>query len=82
METWTKRVLLAVAIVLSASNAFAQERQGSGQAHVVDPDLERKDIDIDAFDSEDFELGVYYGILSIEDFGSDTVAGVRAAPRD
>lgn len=63
---------------ICASNVAAQQSEG-GQAHAVDPDLERQEIDIDAIDSEDFEIGVYYGILSIEDFGSDTVLGVRAA---
>lgn len=78
MEDWVKRVFLATALSVFAGNVAAQQN-GGGQAHAVDPDLERQEIDIDAIDSEDFEIGVYYGILSIEDFGSDTVAGVRAA---
>lgn len=78
MENWFKRVFLAAVLAICAANVAAQQREG-GQAHAVDPDLERQEIDIDAIDSEDFEIGVYYGILSIEDFGSDTVVGVRAA---
>lgn len=78
MEDWIKRLLLTGVLSVYASNVAAQQNEG-GQAHPVDPDLERQEINIDAIDSEDFEIGVYYGILSIEDFGSDTVAGVRAA---
>lgn len=40
---------------------------------------ERRDVDVDALDSENFEIGAYGGIMQIEDFGSDTVVGVRAA---
>jgi len=76
MENWYKRVLLVAALWIPAASVLAQI---DDQVNVVDPDIERKDIDIDAIDREDFEIGVYYGILSIEDFGSDTVVGVRAA---
>ncbi len=79
MEDWIKRVFLASVLTLCASYAVAEQERGRGQAHAVDPDIERQQIDVDAIDSEDFEIGVYYGILSIEDFGSDTVAGIRAA---
>ncbi|MFK7732226.1 MAG: outer membrane beta-barrel domain-containing protein [Pseudomonadales bacterium] len=78
MEDWIKRLLLAFVGCVFTSNVMAQQSEG-GQAHAVDPDLERQQIDIDAIDSEDFEIGVYAGVLSIEDFGSDTVVGVRAA---
>lgn len=76
MENWCKRFLLTACLCVPAALSWASD---SDQVHVVDPDIERKDIDIDAIDREDFEIGVYYGILSIEDFGSDTVFGARAA---
>lgn len=40
---------------------------------------DRREVDVDQIDSEDFEIGAYGGVMSIEDFGSDTVVGVRAA---
>ncbi|MFK8030455.1 MAG: outer membrane beta-barrel domain-containing protein [Gammaproteobacteria bacterium] len=46
---------------------------------VIDPEVERRDIKVPKIDSENFEVGVYGGLMSIEDFGSDTVVGVRAA---
>ncbi len=76
METWTARLFLSILLSTLAPCLAAQ----SGQpVDVVDPDLERQEIDIDAIDSEDFEFSIYGGILSIEDFGSDTVIGARAA---
>ncbi len=40
---------------------------------------ERREVDIDELDSEDFEIGAFGGIMNVEDFGSDTVTGVRFA---
>ncbi|NNF17766.1 MAG: outer membrane beta-barrel domain-containing protein, partial [Gammaproteobacteria bacterium] len=46
---------------------------------VIDPAVERRDIRVPKIDSENFEVGLYAGMMSIEDFGSDTVVGLRAA---
>ena len=46
---------------------------------VIDPDVERRDIREPKIDAEDFELGGFAGIMSIEDFGSDLVYGIRLA---
>ncbi|MGE0115135.1 MAG: outer membrane beta-barrel domain-containing protein [Steroidobacteraceae bacterium] len=46
---------------------------------VIDPKIERRRIKTPAIDSENFELGLYGGILGIEDFGSHAVVGARLA---
>lgn len=46
---------------------------------IITPDLERRTIKEDQLDSEDWEIGVYTGVLSIEDFGSNSVNGIRFA---
>ncbi len=46
---------------------------------VIDPKVERRVIKTPAIKSNNFELGVYGGILSIEDFGSKPVVGARLA---
>jgi outer membrane beta-barrel protein len=46
---------------------------------VIDPNIERRKIKTPKIDTEDFELGAYGGILSIEDFGSHPVVGARLA---
>jgi outer membrane beta-barrel protein len=43
---------------------------------VIEPQVERRDIKVPKIDSENFELGVSYGFLSIEDFGTNPVYGV------
>lgn len=46
---------------------------------VLQPELKRRAIDLDKIDGGDFEVGLFVGILNIEDFGNDTVYGVRIA---
>jgi len=46
---------------------------------VIEPGIERRTITEADIDSEDFEVGAFVGVMSIEDFGSNVVYGVRAA---
>ncbi len=80
MENRTKRVLLTRFLLASAAligtlqftTVYAKEA-----VQVIEPDIHRRQIKIDAIDSENFEIGVFYGIISIEDFSSNDVYGVR-----
>jgi outer membrane beta-barrel protein len=49
------------------------------QKPIIDPQVERREIRRARIDTEDFELGAYVGILSIEDFESNVVYGGRLA---
>jgi outer membrane beta-barrel protein len=49
------------------------------EEQVVEPEVERREIKEPAIDSEDFEVGVFGGVMSIEDFGSDLSYGIRLA---
>ena len=46
---------------------------------VIEPEIERRDVAPAKIDTEDFEVGVFAGQLSVEDFGVNTVAGARFA---
>lgn len=46
---------------------------------VIEPEVERRTIKVAKIDAENIEVGGYYGALSIEDFGTNPVYGVRAA---
>jgi outer membrane beta-barrel protein len=46
---------------------------------IIDPQVERREIRRTRIDTEDFEIGAYVGILSIEDFESNAVYGARLA---
>jgi outer membrane beta-barrel protein len=49
------------------------------QPPVIEPDVARREIEPPRIDTEDFEVGIFAGQLSVEDFGVNTVAGARFA---
>ena len=46
---------------------------------VIDPEVERREIKEPKIDKENFEIGAFAGIMSIEDFGTDLAYGARLA---
>jgi len=46
---------------------------------IIEPQVERREIKRARIDTEDFEIGAYFGVISIEDFESNTVYGGRLA---
>ncbi len=83
MENRIQRLFLGLTLVgaaLSASVAVAATDPDELELEplaVREPD--RRQVEVDQLDTEDFEIGVYGGILSVQDFGSDAVTGVRLA---
>ena len=85
------RVLFLIAAMISLSgcaatknlfgfgNESAPPPSAEGPGQVIDPEVERRVVKEPAIDREDFEVGAFVGIMSVEDFGSDVVYGVRLA---
>jgi outer membrane beta-barrel protein len=48
-------------------------------AEIIQPEVERREIKTPRIDAENWELGAFGGIMSIEDFGTNPVYGVRVA---
>jgi len=81
--------LIAFAVMLSGcaatKNLFgigddeAPPPSSEPPGQVVDPQVERREIKEPAIDREDFEVGAFAGLMSIEDFGTDAVYGVKLA---
>lgn len=46
---------------------------------VIEPQVERRTVKVPKIKTDDFEVGAYAGILSIEDFGTNSVVGLRLA---
>ncbi len=46
---------------------------------LIQPQIKPQPVKPARIDSENFELGIYTGLLSVEDFGSNAVSGVRLA---
>jgi len=85
------RVLFLIAAMITLSGCAATKNLfgfGNEEApppsaeppgQVIDPEVERREIKEPAIDKEDFEVGAFAGIMSIEDFGANLVYGARIA---
>ena len=67
------------AVPSTAPAENAQSEDPVANQPIIDPQVERREIRRARIDTEDFELGAYVGILSIEDFESNAVYGARLA---
>jgi len=74
-------VILAGLVVAGEARAQMEAPEGDivGAEPVIQPQLERRPVREDRIDTEDFEVGIFAGVMSIEDFGTDSVIGLRLA---
>lgn len=79
MEIRFQRFLLSSLLLAGCAVAQAQDDTQSVLDKIVTPDMERRHIEEDQLDTEDFEIGAYYGYMSIEDFGGSWGWGLRGA---
>jgi outer membrane beta-barrel protein len=83
MESRFVLLLLAQAAVfagLTGCGRHRLEKTGdASQPPVIEPNVARRDIKVPKIDSENFEVGLSAGELSIEDFGVNSVTGLRFA---
>lgn len=77
METWFKRVFLI--LCLGTALVGDLEQVQAQDLSVIRPDVRPQPVNEALIDSENVEVGVYGGILHIEDFESSPVWGVRLA---
>ncbi len=83
MENWLHGIFLKrfgaallACVTLGSAATFAADDQDEP---IIDPGISRRTITTPHIDSADFELGAYAGVLSVEDFGSNPVYGLRGA---
>jgi outer membrane beta-barrel protein len=83
MESRFVLLLLAQAAVLAGLAGCGRHRlektEDAGQPPVIEPDVARRDIKVPKIDSENFEVGFSAGEISVEDFGVNSVTGLRFA---
>jgi len=68
-----RQLALGIGLLL-AGKVFAEQPE-----QVIQPELDRREIHIPKIDTEDVEIGIYGGTLSVEDFGAESVEGARLA---
>jgi outer membrane beta-barrel protein len=90
METRIQRIFLKAFIfagllmpapwlAANESEAQTEEQAETSTPSIFEPKVERREVDRDAIDSENWEVGVHYGIISIEDFGASEMMTFSAA---
>jgi len=86
MENRFQRIFLNVCLAAVAAQIVAApmvqaatDRDLLELEPLVVREPERREIDIDRLDTEDWEIGVFAGLMSVEDFGTNTLTGVRVA---
>ena len=90
MESRIRLLFLIIATISLSGCAATKNLFGFGNeeapppsaeppGQVIDPQVERREIKEPKIDREDWEIGAFVGIMSIEDFGSDVSYGLRLA---
>jgi outer membrane beta-barrel protein len=68
---------MAIAGASGCARQRAVPAPPSGQPPVIEPEIDRREIQAPQIDTEDFEIGLYTGQLSVEDFGVNSVTGAH-----
>lgn len=79
MESRLRLLLLITGLFTIVCQPLFAATVGDGEEPVIQPQIDRKEIKEARIDTEDFEIGAYAGLMSVEDFGTNLVYGVRAA---
>jgi outer membrane beta-barrel protein len=69
--------VLATALLASCVTAFAADAPPPKSDQVVVPEVDRRDISVPKFPSNDFEIGAFAGTYSTQNFGASAVGGLR-----
>lgn len=72
--------LVVLAAALSGCGSLGRQSAPAGadaSAPVIDPKVERREVQPPDIDTEDFELTGFFGLISVEDFGTNAVYGAR-----
>ena len=67
---------VAATLALAPSAARAQGQKPANEQVIV-PQVERREVPLPRFPSKDFEIGLFTGVYSTQNFGSSSVSGVR-----
>jgi outer membrane beta-barrel protein len=87
MEIRLSSVLLAAALLSGCGWFHRGEKpsnqvvvdESAGEPSIIEPQVNRRVVKTPKIKAKDVELGAYFGALSIQDFGTNPLYGVRAA---
>ncbi len=87
MEIRLSSVLLAVALLSGCSwfhrgdkkPAPVAVEEPQAEPSIIEPQVSRREVTTPKIKAKDFEVGAYFGALSIQDFGTNPIYGARLA---
>jgi outer membrane beta-barrel protein len=83
MENRIQRLFLALTCTAALAASWNAQAATDPEDLELEPlavrEPDRRQVEVDQLDTEDIEVGVFGGLLSVQDFGSDTVTGLRLA---
>ena len=87
MEIRLSSILLAAALLSGCGWFHRGEKpqnqvkveEPEGEPTIVEPQVTRREVKTPKIKAKDFEVGAYFGALSIQDFGVNPVYGARLA---
>jgi outer membrane beta-barrel protein len=85
MENRLQHIFLSICLLIVVLVGFTPTTQAATDPSALEleplvvREPERRKVDIDRLDTEDWEVGVFAGLMNVEDFGTDTLTGVRVA---
>jgi outer membrane beta-barrel protein len=80
----SRLVILMGTLLAAADGVWGAENQtteGSkpGAVQVIQPEVQPREVSEAAIDDESFEIGVFAGVINIDNFGSEPLYGVKAS---
>jgi outer membrane beta-barrel protein len=87
MEIRLSSILLAAALLSGCSwfhrgdkkPAPVAVEEPQAEPSIIEPQVSRREVKTPKIKAKDFEVGAYFGALSIQDFGTNPIYGARAA---
>jgi len=84
VENWFRSIFLTLLVfglslspVVKAADAIDGAENGNEQNSLVQPKIDRVEFDESAINVDDFEITIFTGLLSIEDFGVNSLTGLK-----
>ncbi|UCE90149.1 MAG: outer membrane beta-barrel domain-containing protein [Pseudomonadota bacterium] len=75
-----QRTLACLVLCGALGTAYAQDVVPDlGPEEVIAPEVARREVEVPKIKSNDYELGIYLGMYSVEDFGTNPLAGLYFA---
>jgi len=72
-------LVVSIGILAGCASRATTDGEAGAESSVIEPEVARREIEPPKINTNDFEIGAYAGLMSVEDFGSNAVYGASLA---